>query len=84
MTSHYSVISAISSEAVLVNSILRNPEDRSTCMHSFIEYLEEQLLLAMNQFNGENPIMLTLHCYVHTQAIYVPNDFYLPPYIFDL
>ena len=49
-----------------ISSILRNPEDRSTCTHSFIEYLEEQLLLAMNPFNGENPIMLTLHCYLRT------------------
>ena len=51
---HYSVISAISSEGVLANRILRNPDERFNT-YFFIEYLEERLLPAMNPFNGENP-----------------------------
>ena len=50
----HSVISAISSEGVLANRILRNPDERFNT-YSFIECLEERLLPAVNPFNGENP-----------------------------
>ena len=51
---HYSAISAISSEGLLANWLLKNPDERFD-VRSFIQYLDERLLPAMNRFNGENP-----------------------------
>ena len=51
---HYSVISAISSEGLLACCVLKNPHERLNG-HSFSQFLDEQLLPAMNPFNGENP-----------------------------
>ena len=51
---HYSVISALSSEGVLVSCVLKNPYEK-LIGHSFSRFLDEQLLLAMNPFNRENP-----------------------------
>ena len=50
---HYSAISAISSEGILANGLLKNADERFDT-HSFIRFLDEQLLLAMNVFNAEN------------------------------
>ena len=67
---HYSVISAISSEGVLTNGILRNPEERFNTQ-SFIDYLEERLLPAMNPFNGENPhSVLVMGWYINYMHAY--------------
>ena len=49
---NYSVI--ISSEGVLASCVLRNPYEGFNG-HSFSQFLDEQLLPAMNAFNGENP-----------------------------
>jgi hypothetical protein len=51
---HYSAISAISSEGLLANWLLKNPDERFDA-RSFIQFLDERLLPAMNRFNGENP-----------------------------
>ena len=51
---HYSAISAISSEGLLANWLLKNPDERFD-VRSFIQFLDERLLPAMNGFNGENP-----------------------------
>ena len=51
---HFSAISAISSEGLLANELLRNPDERFNT-GSFIRFLDQQLLPAMNVFNGENP-----------------------------
>ncbi len=49
---HYSVISAISSEGLLANRLLKNPDERFDG-RSFVEFLDEQLLPAMNPFDGK-------------------------------
>ena len=51
---HYSAISAISSDELLANQLMKNPQERFDA-NSFIQFLNEQLLPAMNPFNGENP-----------------------------
>ncbi|CAB4016334.1 Hypothetical predicted protein, partial [Paramuricea clavata] len=51
---HYSAISAISSDGLIANQLMKNPEERFDA-NSFIQFLNEQLLPAMNPFNGENP-----------------------------
>ena len=51
---HYSAISAISSEGLLANWLLKNPDERFD-VRSFIQFLDERLLPAMNRFNRENP-----------------------------
>jgi hypothetical protein len=51
---HYSAISAISSEGLLANWLLKNPDERFY-VRSFIQFLAERLLPAMNRFNRENP-----------------------------
>jgi hypothetical protein len=45
---HYSVISAISSEGLLANWLLKNPDERFD-VRSFIQFLDERLLPAMNR-----------------------------------
>ncbi len=49
---HYSVISAISGEGLLACCVLKNPHER---LNRHSRFLDEQLLSAMNPFNGENP-----------------------------
>ena len=51
---HCSAISAISSNGPLANGFLKNADERFDT-HSFIRFLDEQLLPAMNVFDGENP-----------------------------
>ena len=62
---HYSAICAISSERLVVNWLLKNPEERFD-VRSFIQFLHERLLPAMNRFNGENPrsviVMVRINC----------------------
>ena len=53
-TPHYYAISAISSEGLIANWLLKNPEEGFDA-HSFVQFLDERLLPAMNRFNGENP-----------------------------
>ena len=50
---HYSCISAISSEGLIANRLLKNPDERFDA-RSFIQFLDEQLLPAMNPFDGRN------------------------------
>ena len=50
----YSVISAISTEGIVANTLMKNPAERFDGL-SFIRFLDEQILPAMNPFNGENP-----------------------------
>ena len=51
---HYSAICAISSERLVANWLLKNPEERFDARF-FIQFLDERLLPPMNRFNGENP-----------------------------
>ena len=51
---HYSAIAAVSSEGLLANCLLTSAYERFDA-GSFIQFLDEQLLPAMNVFNGENP-----------------------------
>ncbi len=53
-TPRYSIISAISCDGLIANCLLKNPEERFET-RSFIQFLDEQLLPAMNRFDGENP-----------------------------
>ena len=72
---HYSVISAISSEGVLAIRVLNNAGERLDAQ-SFIQFLDEQLLPAMNPFNGENPrcvLVMGKHCTYNSTNI-LPYD----------
>jgi hypothetical protein len=51
---HYSAISAISSDGLIANQLMKNPDERFDA-NSFIQFLNEQLLPAVNLFKGENP-----------------------------
>ena len=51
---HYSAISAISSDGLLANQLMKNPEERFDA-NSFIQFLNEQLLPPMNPCNGGKP-----------------------------
>ena len=53
-TPRYSIISAISCDGLIANYLLKNPEERFET-RSFIQFLDEQLLPAMNRFDGESP-----------------------------
>ena len=55
----HSAICAISSEGLVANWLLKNPEERYDA-RSFIQFLDERLLPAMNRFNGENPRSVTV------------------------
>ena len=82
---HYSAICAISSEGLVANWLLKNPEERFDA-RSFIQFLDERLLLAMNRFNGENPrsvvVMVRINCanlaslrpHNNSNAIALPTD----------
>ena len=49
---HYSAIAAVSSEGLLANCLLTSAYERFDA-GSFIRFLDEQLLPAMNVFNGK-------------------------------
>ncbi len=52
-TPRYSISSAISCEGLIANCLLKNPEETFET-RSFIQFLDEQLLPAMNRSDGEN------------------------------
>ena len=61
---HYSVISALSSEGVLVSCVLKDPYEK-LIGHSFSRFLDEQLFAGHEPFNGENPwsvLVMGEHC----------------------
>jgi hypothetical protein len=62
---HYSAISAISSEGLLANWLLKNPDERFDA-RSFMQFLDERLSPAMNRFYGGNPrsviVMVRINC----------------------
>ncbi|CAB4024257.1 Hypothetical predicted protein [Paramuricea clavata] len=89
---HYSAISAISSDGLIANQLMKNPDERFNA-NSFIQFLNEQLLPAMNPFNGENPrsvIVMDNHAVHHVQEViervydYGAIIRFLPPYSPDL
>ena len=82
---YYSAICAISSEGLVGNWLLKNPEERFDAC-PFIQFLDERLLLAMNRFNGANPrsviVMVRINCanlaslrpHNNSNAIAFPTD----------
>ena len=57
---HFSVISAILRQGLLANFFfLKNPDENFDA-RSFIQFLDQDLLPAMNRFNGENPRSLVM------------------------